>query len=218
LDVKHRILEAAGEIFADCGFRETTVRAICRRAGVNLAAVNYHFGDKERLYVAVIKHYKEIAVQKYSQYDFVREQDPYDVQLTAFIKSFMYHLLGEGHESCFGRLMSRECIEPTSALDVIIDEEFRSFFNRLNAIVRRLLEKENDDEQVILCSMSVLGQCLYFKHSRPVISRLLRKDHYTVEEINEIADHIACFSLEAIAGLSKQPFASRQNHLSGRDI
>jgi hypothetical protein len=51
--------------------------------------------------------------------------------------------------------------------------------------------------------MSVLGQCLYFRNSRPVISRLLRKDHYTVEEINEIADHIACFSLEALAGLSK---------------
>jgi AcrR family transcriptional regulator len=203
LDVKNRILEAAGEIFADCGFRQTTVREICRRAGANLAAVNYHFGDKERLYMAVIKHYKEIAVQKYSQYDFVRDQDPYDVQLTAFIKSFMFHLLGEGHVSCFSRLMSREYIEPTSALDVIIEEEFRPFFNRLNAIVRQLLGKKIGEEKAILCSMSVLGQCLYFRNSRPVISRLLRKDHYSVEEINEIADHIACFSLEALAGLSK---------------
>jgi AcrR family transcriptional regulator len=203
LEVKNRILEEAGEIFADRGFRETTVREICRCAGVNLAAVNYHFGDKERLYMAVIKHYKEIAVQQYSQNDLVRDYDPYDVQLTAFIKSFMYHFLGEGHESCFGRLMSREYIEPTSALDVIIEEEFRPFFNRLNTIVRQLLGKEIGEEKVILCSMSVLGQCLYFRSSRPVISRLLRKDHYSVEEINEIADHIACFSLEALAGLSK---------------
>jgi AcrR family transcriptional regulator len=203
LDVKNRILEAAGEIFADRGFKETTVREICRCAGANLAAVNYHFGDKERLYMAVIKHYKEIAVQKYSQYDFVREHDPYNVQLTAFIKSFMFHILGEGHESCFGKLMSRELIDPTSALDVIIEEEFRPFFHRLNEIVRQLLGRGIGEEKVVLCSMSVLGQCLYFKHSRPVISRLLRKDHYTVEEINEIADHIACFSLEALAGLSK---------------
>lgn len=203
LDVKNRIIEAAGEIFADRGFRETTVRDISRRAGVNLAAVNYHFGDKERLYMAVIKHYKEIAVQKYSLNDSVRAHDPPDVQLTAFIQSFMLHILGEGHESCFGKLMSRELIEPTSALDVIIEEEFRPFFNRLNAIIRQLLGKESGEEKVVLCSMSVLGQCLYFKHSRPVISRLLRKDRYTAEEISEIADHIACFSLEALAGLSR---------------
>ena len=203
LDVKNRILEAAGEIFADRGFRQTTVREICRRADVNLAAINYHFGDKERLYMAVIKHYKEITFQKYSQNDFVRDQDPYDVQLTAFIKYFMSHILGEGHVSCFGRLMSREYIEPTSALDVIIEEEFRPFFNRLNTIVRQLLGKEIGEGKVILCSMSVLGQCLYFRNSRPVISRLLRKDHYSAEEINEIADHIACFSLEALAGLSR---------------
>jgi len=203
LDVKNRIIEAAGEIFADRGFRETTVREICRSAGANLAAVNYHFGDKERLYMAVIKHYRDVAVQKYSQNDSVCAHDPHDVQLTSFIKSFMFHLLGEGHESCFGKLMSREYIEPTSALDVIIEEEFRPFFNRLNAIIRQLLGKEISEGKVVLCAMSVLGQCLYFKHSRPVISRLLRKDHYTVEEISEIADHIACFSLKALAGLSK---------------
>ncbi|MFH1080138.1 MAG: CerR family C-terminal domain-containing protein [Pseudomonadota bacterium] len=203
LDVKNRILEEAGEIFADRGFKETTVREICRRAGVNLAAVNYHFGDKERLYMAVIKHYKEIAVQKYTQNDLMHDHDPYNVQLAAFIESFMFHLLGEGHASCFSRLMSREYIDPTSALDVIIEEEFRPFFNRLNAIVRQLLGKEIGEEKVILCSMSVLGQCLYFRSSRPVIIRLLRKDHYSAQEIKEISDHITCFSLKALAGLSK---------------
>src|SRR3954468_6586493 len=48
---KARLLEAAGEEFAEKGFECATVRSICQRAGANLAAVNYHFGDKERLYV-----------------------------------------------------------------------------------------------------------------------------------------------------------------------
>jgi hypothetical protein len=65
------------------------------------------------------------------------------------------------------------------------------------------LGKEIGEEKVVLCSMSIMGQCLYFKHSRPVISRLLHKDHYTAAEIGVIADHIAFFSLEALAGLSK---------------
>src|SRR5215472_2401527 len=51
---KTRLLEAAGEEFAEKGFEAARVRSICRRAGANLAAVNYHFGDKEQLYVAAV--------------------------------------------------------------------------------------------------------------------------------------------------------------------
>ena len=47
---KARLLDAAGQEFAEKGFEGATVRAICDRARVNLAAVNYHFGDKEMLY------------------------------------------------------------------------------------------------------------------------------------------------------------------------
>ena len=50
---KARLLEAAGEEFAEKGFELARVRAICERAGANLAAINYHFGDKEQLYVEV---------------------------------------------------------------------------------------------------------------------------------------------------------------------
>jgi AcrR family transcriptional regulator len=214
-DIKNKIIEAAGEIFADCGFRQTTIREICRRAGVNLAAVNYHFGDKERLYMAVFHHYKEIAFDKYAQNDLVRDHDPDDVQFSSFIKSFMVHLLAENPISCFGRLMSREYIEPTKALDIIIEEEFKPFFQRLKEIVRRLLGVENDDVKVTLCCMSVLGQCLYFRHAKPVISRMMHKDHYTQEEIDEIADHITYFSLQAFSGLSGQPAVFRQDIFSG---
>src|SRR5437588_588242 len=56
-DTQKRLLEAAGPIFAEHGFRQTTVRAILQRAGVkNTAAVNYYFRDKEGLYRAVLEH------------------------------------------------------------------------------------------------------------------------------------------------------------------
>lgn len=214
-DVKNRILEIAGEIFAERGYRETTVREICRRAGVNLAAVHYHFGDKERLYLAVLKHFKELAFQKYPRADFMQEQGPLKLQLAAFIKSFIFHILGDGQMSCLGKIMSRELIEPTHALDIIVEEEIRPFFNRLRDIVRRLSGSEVGEGQVILCSMSIVGQCLYFRYSRPVIGKLLRKDHFTVEEMNEIAEHITRFSLEAIVALSRHP--ASQNIFSGSE-
>src|SRR5438128_488520 len=51
---KTRLLEAAGEEFAEKGFAAARVRSICRKAGANPAAVNYHFGDKERLYIEAV--------------------------------------------------------------------------------------------------------------------------------------------------------------------
>src|SRR4030095_12192205 len=56
METRQRLLEAAGEVFAARGFRAATVREICQRAQANLAAVNYHFGDKERLYAAVLQY------------------------------------------------------------------------------------------------------------------------------------------------------------------
>jgi TetR/AcrR family transcriptional regulator, regulator of cefoperazone and chloramphenicol sensitivity len=204
LEAKHRIIEVAGEIFADRGFRETTVREICRRAGVNLAAINYHFGDKEHLYLSVLKHYKEIALQKFPMTAAFPENEPPDVQLAGFIRSFVYHILGQGQPSCFGKLMAKECIEPTSALEVIIEEEIRPFFNRLNAIVGQMLESQVHEENVHLHAMSILGQCLYFRNARPVISKLLHKDNFCTEEIEKITEHITKFSLAALSGLSKK--------------
>ena len=47
-DTERRVLEAAGEVFAALGYRAATVRQICEKAGANIAAVNYYYGDKER--------------------------------------------------------------------------------------------------------------------------------------------------------------------------
>src|SRR5947209_10253431 len=51
---KTRLLEAAGAEFAEKGFDVARIRSICQRAGANVAAVNYHFGDKEQLYIAAV--------------------------------------------------------------------------------------------------------------------------------------------------------------------
>ena len=64
-ETQRRIIDAAGEIFADSGYNHTTVRAICVRARVNVAAINYHFGSKKNLYLAVLEYWRTKAFEKY---------------------------------------------------------------------------------------------------------------------------------------------------------
>ena len=82
---QNRILEAAGEVFADVGFRCATIRKICERAGVNVAAINYHFRSKEVLYSEVLKYWHEYAIKKYPPLLGVGEDAPAEEQLRALL-------------------------------------------------------------------------------------------------------------------------------------
>ncbi|EED27916.1 transcriptional regulator, TetR family [Vibrio sp. 16] len=56
---KEKILDVAEALFAEHGFNDTSLRTITSKAGVNLASVNYHFGDKKTLVRAVLNRYLE---------------------------------------------------------------------------------------------------------------------------------------------------------------
>ena len=54
-ETRDRLLDAGGRLFATRGFKRVTIRDICREAGTNVAAVNYHFSDKLGLYREVLE-------------------------------------------------------------------------------------------------------------------------------------------------------------------
>ena len=89
-------MEAAGQIFAEEGYPKATVRDICHQAGVNIAAINYHFGDKKGLYLTVLKHYQEIAFQTYPPDLGIKETQRPEEKLQAFIRSFLTRVMDEG--------------------------------------------------------------------------------------------------------------------------
>ena len=134
-----KLLEAAGEVFAEAGFRNATVREICRRAGVNIAAVNYHFGDKEQLYAEVLHDSQQKAFEKYPPLLDVAADAPPEDRLHAFVRSFLLRIFDKGSTAWFGKMMSREMVEPTAALNALLETRMRPMAALLGGIVAEIL-------------------------------------------------------------------------------
>lgn len=199
---RERLLEAAGEVFAERGFREATVREICRRAAANVASVNYHFGGKERLYADVLQHVDRESNQRHPQVAPEAAALPAADRLRWFVRQFMRRMYDGSRPAWHERIMAREMIEPTPALGELFDRNIRPRAQFLQAIVRELLGDGADEARVHRCAASVVGQCLFYWHCRPMLGRVMPHAGPGVGGVDALADHIADFSLGALRCLA----------------
>ena len=202
---RRQLLEAAAEVFAGSGFRAATVREICQRAGANIAAVNYHFGDKEELYKQVLKETYQTAIKIYpADFGLPPKATP-EQRLRTFVHAFLLRIFSEGPSARHGKLMAREMIEPTGALDAIVKETIRPMADILKSIMGDLLGPKADEETKRLCSMSVVSQVLFYHHCRPVVMRMFPDMKFNEAAIEKLTAHITCFSLAAIKEMARKP-------------
>jgi TetR/AcrR family transcriptional regulator, regulator of cefoperazone and chloramphenicol sensitivity len=194
---RDRILDAAGELFAECGFRGTTVRKISARARVNVSAIKYHFGGKEQLYYEVLGHWHAFAIKKYPPLLGVGEEGSPEQRLTAFIRSLLFRMLDKGKPAWSGKVMAREMIEPTKAFDRLLNDMMDPLSELLESIVRSLIGNRADEETVRFVCASLIGQCAFYCNTR-VISRLFRRDMSSPEAIEQIANHVVRFTLQSL--------------------
>jgi AcrR family transcriptional regulator len=189
-------MEAAGEEFASKGFDSARIRSICDRAGANVAAVNYHFGDKERLYIdAVLDAHRCGIGNSVSDADLPAE--PAD-QLRCFIHHFLSNVLAINHpEDWRHRLMLREMLDPTAASDVLIREVIRPRFECLLGTLRHFCP-EADERRLNALAFTVIGQCLHYRMGRPIGERLIGKEAFAALDLDFLTDHITMFCLAAL--------------------
>ena len=194
-----RLLDAAREVFSQQGFQGATIREICRRADANVAAVNYHFGSKDGLLAEALNFAPLAALQKAN----IQADACPEIRLRLFVRDFMLMLLDEKKSSSPCRIMARELADPTPALDQIVSQAIAPLHEFLGNLVREIIGKNVAEPELRRCVHSILGQCLFYRHSHPVLQRLHPKLRYDRKEIDAISDHIAEFSLAAIKHLEK---------------
>jgi AcrR family transcriptional regulator len=194
-----RLLEAAGEEFAEKGFEAARIRVISLRARANVAAVNYYFGDKRELYIQAVLHAHQCGVHDGGE-EVVSEMPPAE-QLRRFIHDFLSHVLAvHNPDGWQHRLILREMLHPTAASDVLIREAIRPKFERLQRILQRFCPAA-DARQLNALTFSVIGQCLHYRMARAMTERLIGERSFQALDLDYLTDHITTFSLAAIGAV-----------------
>ena len=127
---KERILLAAGPIFAAKGFETATVREICRAADVNVASINYHFGDKKGLYTQTLFLARDLREQQVPLPAWTNEESA-DEKLKIFIELLLRRIVAMRTEPWEVRLLLREVMHPSDAAPPLIENYFRPFLDQL---------------------------------------------------------------------------------------
>lgn len=141
---------------------------------------NYHFGNKEQLYLKVIEHWMDVAFADWPIGAISDKSLSLEKQMEAFV-CFLLVLLKES--PWFGRLVIRESsLEPTAALDMVVKANIGPHNEGMFNIVRALLGEGFDESEVRLYSASIVGRCSYFYicrvalFSTSIINRYLSRD------------------------------------------
>lgn len=203
-ELRQRLLHAAGEVFAEHGYRGATTRQITERASVNIAAVNYHFRDKAELYVCALREAHSTAA---SHSSLAAAGTPRE-RLRNFLASLLTYLLDPGRPAWQNRLLAREISEPSSALDELIEGGMRERSERLLALLRELAGTDLPRETLSWLACSMMGQCLHFAQNRPVIERLHPLLTGYHERIDVLTDRITDFVVPAVQAAARKARAA----------
>lgn len=211
-ETRQNLLVAASEIFSRKGFREATIAEICKQAVANTAAISYHFGSKEALYVESWRYSFTQSLNSYPLDGGIPPEAPAEKRLRGRILAIMRRITDpHSHEFDF---FHKEMASPTGLLAKVIQESVEPIFTGLVLLVGELLQKAPHEHEVQLCAMSIRAQCF-----GPLLHARRRKAapglpptglEPLLDDVERLADHVTRFSLAGIQALRSQHMQSKK--------
>jgi AcrR family transcriptional regulator len=144
-DTRSRILDVAEELFSEQGFDRVSIRDITKKAGVNLAAINYHFGSKEDLITAIFeREFVPVNEARLGALDAVQRSGKKDPNLEDILEAFIRPTVrgsigkpkgGKAFSKLFGRCLS----EPSPEIEALLKRQFEPLVERMDAALMKAL-------------------------------------------------------------------------------
>jgi AcrR family transcriptional regulator len=202
LNTQERIIKAAGDLFGNRGFKDTTIRAIAQAADVNIAAINYHFKDKEGLYGAVLE---DVFQTGFTRFPALLKEDVSggpEQKLRGFIRSMFYRLQSTEGWAGFsgkGKLIARELLDPSPALEPMLDKYIKPHKDLLVSIIADIMKVDPGSPKLIPCAISIIGQCIYYALASKLITKIIADNGPTQDSLDQLAEFVWVFSMGGIA-------------------
>ena len=198
-----RILDEAEILFARKGYHAVSIREITNSAGCNLAAVNYHFGNKQNLYLEVFRSRwipRASRINKCFRQSLAANNtlSPAAV-VQSFAGAFISGPMTDDERKRHHQLIYGELAKPTEAFEIVADEMLRPLFKILQNDLRAAMTNEIEEEQLTLNAFSILAMVLYFNFARHLITRFTGAE-YNADFKSRLVEHIVKFSLYGIGG------------------
>ncbi len=201
-DAQKRLLLAAQEEFAERGFDGATIRDICRKAGANVASINYYFGGKDGLYIEAVKsaHSCTFPIGAF-------QSQPAGTPAVEKLRRFIGEMVARMHEPISPtamKLIMREMADPGKAGHIVVKEFIQPAAFTLRDILQELLPAVDEPHRMAV-GFSIIGQILFYRQNRPIAELIFGKDAFESIGIELVSDHVICFTLAAL-GLGEPPY------------
>ena len=202
-DTRQRLLNAAGELFAEHGLDGASLREITKRAKANVAAVNYHFGSKEGLYTAVLRHVVEVLTASARTSSFLPELEnglsPQELSdlLRRIIAAQFSSFFSPGVPRWCSRIMMRSLQEPNPSLREVVQQVFRPDHEAFVEIIRRC-DPRTSRKSAELWAFSIIGLVSFYVFARVPVLMVLGKDRYDRAFLDAAAAHVTAVVVRAL--------------------
>ncbi len=194
-------MEAAGEVFAQRGYKAATIHEICQRANVNIASVNYHFRDKEGLYREVFRYAMEQSRERYLACPIDASEGRPAQRLKAELRRHLHVMFSPNRAPWQAMMFFREMLEPTEIFDSLVEEQMRPYQQLIESLVRDVLGSQTEERVVRFSAFAALSLCGAFHSSRKYIEKLYPDERFDGENSDELAELITTFVIGGVRAL-----------------